>query len=500
MGVSGKWFKALVGLKKSEKPQSLDKEENGATASKSRHRRKHSVEFDADKIQEEFHNHNHNHNDGDANIRSIPDTSESPFDSLQVQDIAHNQQVMKEELAATRIQTAFRGFLGVGALEFSHVPMKLSQVSSSGNHTGELCFGIDNSGEVWGGFLSEKGGCLINLQKCVRWVWFGTARRALRALKGLVRLQALVRGHAVRKQAAITLRCMQALVRVQARVRARRVRLALESQTAQQKLQQQLANEARVREIEEGWCDSVGSVEQIQAKLLKRQEAAAKRERAIAYALAHQWQAGSRQQAVPSGFEPDKSSWGWNWLERWMAVRPWENRFLDINLRDGVMIREDETAAEVKNGSKSQLKTTAKKAIASDLQPTISSQKKGPSHSDGGSSSPSKSAGMLEAPNTLFSKPKPKPVLEDLIEEANSKPAMATRSHSNPKERTTQLDKQAKKRLSLPNSGGGAGTQAARNSRNAARGTSSSQKPIRDRSKLNGKGDSNTTKSVAQAV
>lgn len=40
--------------------------------------------------------------------------------------------------------------------------------------------------------------------------------------------------------------------------------------------------------VQEGWCDGVGSVEEIQAKLLKRQEAAAKRERAMAYALAHQ--------------------------------------------------------------------------------------------------------------------------------------------------------------------------------------------------------------------
>ncbi|KAK8707472.1 hypothetical protein V6N13_058532 [Hibiscus sabdariffa] len=430
MGVSGKWIKALVGLKKTEKSQSSEKGENRAASSKFRHRRKHSVEFDTDKLQEEL-----DQNDvpvaGDANTHATADAAGSPSGSLQVCDAAVNEFAM-EEWAATRIQTAFRGFL---------------------------------------------------------------ARRALRALKGLVRLQALVRGHAVRKQAAMTLRCMQALVRVQARVRARRVRLALESETTQQKLQQQLANEARVKEIEEGWCDSIGSVEEIQAKLLKRQEAAAKRERAMAYALAHQWQAGSRQQSMPAGFEPDKSSWGWNWLERWMAVRPWENRFLDINLRDGVMICKD-GYAEGNNGTNSQIKPGIKKPAASNLHTNLSSLRTGPSHSGGSDSPPGKSENVLEAVNALSSKPKSKPVLEDLVEEAGTRPVVTSRSRSNPKERSTKSDKQPKKRLSLPNSGGGNGTETSKPSRTAAKATPGSHKPIKDRSKANGQGDLNPAKEL----
>ncbi|KAJ0672762.1 hypothetical protein HanOQP8_Chr13g0500861 [Helianthus annuus] len=160
-----------------------------------------------------------------------------------------------------------------------------------------------------------------------------------------------------------------------------------------------------------------------------------------------QWQAGSKQQVTHSGFEPDKSNWGWNWLERWMAVRPWENRFLDVNTKDEIKIQETNGSAkeEQEHGIKNQLKSTGKKVIASNLHSDLANEKVAQSQSDGFDSPPIKSTTIQEVPALLSvkSKPKPKPV----------KDSVQSRSHSNPKERSTSLGNQGKKRLSLPSNG-----------------------------------------------
>ncbi|KAL5985780.1 hypothetical protein ACLOJK_027767 [Asimina triloba] len=155
------------------------------------------------------------------------------------------------------------------------------------------------------------------------------ARRALRALRGLVRLKSLIEGHAVKRQATTTLRCMQTLAKVQSQIRSRRIRMLEESQALQWQLLQKREKELEKLRASLGdeWDDSIQSKEQVEASLLSKHEAAIRRERALAYAFSHQqpWKNSSRS-VNPMFMDPNNPHWGWSWLERWMAARPWESR------------------------------------------------------------------------------------------------------------------------------------------------------------------------------
>ncbi|XP_012486013.1 protein IQ-DOMAIN 2 [Gossypium raimondii] len=153
------------------------------------------------------------------------------------------------------------------------------------------------------------------------------ARRALHALKGLVRLKSLMEGPVVKRQAASTLRCMQTLSRLQCQVRIRRTRMTEENQALQRQLLQKHAKEIVNLQMGEDWDYSLQSKEQIEASLLSKHEAAMRRERAMAYSFTHQqtWKNASRSMN-PLFMDPNNPSWGWSWLERWMAAQPQEGR------------------------------------------------------------------------------------------------------------------------------------------------------------------------------
>ncbi|KAJ7975105.1 Protein IQ-DOMAIN 1 [Quillaja saponaria] len=182
------------------------------------------------------------------------------------------------------------------------------------------------------------------------------ARRALRALRGLVRLKTLIQGQSVKRQAATTLRCMQTLARVQSQIRARRIRMSEENQALKRQLQQKHEKELeKLRaSIGEEWDDSPQSKDQIEAKLLNRQEAAIRRERALAYAFSHQqtWKNSSKP-ANPTFMDPNNPHWGWSWLERWMAARPWESQRTVIDNNDRASMNSTTSRSTVKEIAKS---------------------------------------------------------------------------------------------------------------------------------------------------
>ncbi|XP_071703683.1 protein IQ-DOMAIN 17-like [Rutidosis leptorrhynchoides] len=158
------------------------------------------------------------------------------------------------------------------------------------------------------------------------------ARRALRALRGIVMLQAVIRGQNVRKRATITLKCMQALVRVQSRLHDQRSRLShdggrksmfsenttiWESQYLQDIKQRKSTVSRDGSCIQDDWSDRPHTLEQLDAILQDRK-------------------LFNRNPSTMDEKELEETA---SWLDKWIEAKQWEhqrNSRVSFDRRDSI--------------------------------------------------------------------------------------------------------------------------------------------------------------------
>ncbi|KAH7544061.1 hypothetical protein ACOSP7_030866 [Xanthoceras sorbifolium] len=152
------------------------------------------------------------------------------------------------------------------------------------------------------------------------------ARKSLRRIKDTRRFNVLIQEHNVQKQTSAALSCIHSWSNIQAQIRIRRLCMVTEGRIKQKKLENQLKLEAKLHDVEVEWHNGSETMEEILYRIQQREEAAVKRERAMAYAFSHQWRANSSQYLGQAYYSICKENWGWSWMERWIAARPWEVR------------------------------------------------------------------------------------------------------------------------------------------------------------------------------
>ncbi|XP_042029490.1 protein IQ-DOMAIN 5-like [Salvia splendens] len=179
---------------------------------------------------------------------------------------------------------------------------------------------LDNQGSV---VLSREYVAARKIQTAYR---AHVARRSLCRMRGNVRLQKLVQCDSVKNQAHTTLGRLHSWTKTQAQIRSRRANMVMEGQLRQKKLENQLKLEAKLHDFEVEWSGGSETVTEALARIHHREEAALRRERALAYAFTRQWRANTMPSFGPSNKELSKADWGWSWMERWIAARPWESR------------------------------------------------------------------------------------------------------------------------------------------------------------------------------
>uniref|UniRef100_A0A0D3B6K0 non-specific serine/threonine protein kinase n=1 Tax=Brassica oleracea var. oleracea TaxID=109376 RepID=A0A0D3B6K0_BRAOL len=145
--------------------------------------------------------------------------------------------------------------------------------------------------------------------------WEAKARRSFRALKGLARLQGVVKGYNVKRQTVNAMKYMQQVVRVQSQIQSRRIK-TLENQAQVEKDE---AKWAAFKAGNENWDDSVLTKEERDARSQRKIDAIIKRERYMAYAYSHKLWKNSPKSAQDVQHSGGLSLW-WNWGDRQLPL------------------------------------------------------------------------------------------------------------------------------------------------------------------------------------
>ncbi|KAG2626952.1 hypothetical protein PVAP13_3KG485209 [Panicum virgatum] len=155
------------------------------------------------------------------------------------------------------------------------------------------------------------------------------ARRAHQE-RGMARLMSLVEGFTIKRQTEEALYCMQTMTRIQTQIYSRRLKTeedkkALKSQI---KVKQSLDKIKKIGDGWDHSLQSKEQMEAVlvmkQEAASRRQRALSY---AFSYQWRNRKPPSTRAAPAPMFMDPGNPNWGWTWTERWMAAtRPWENQ------------------------------------------------------------------------------------------------------------------------------------------------------------------------------
>ncbi|KAJ7957845.1 Protein IQ-DOMAIN 32 [Quillaja saponaria] len=155
--------------------------------------------------------------------------------------------------------------------------------------------------------VNSKESVVIVIQASIRGFM---AQRELLKLKNLVKLQAAVRGHLVRRHAVGTLRCVQAIVKMQTLVRARHAK-SVEGSYPKKNLGQKHGEKRESSPTTSDHGDRINKSNVTNTSI----------EKLLSNKFARQLlESTPKSKSIHVKCDPSKADSAWKWLERWMAV------------------------------------------------------------------------------------------------------------------------------------------------------------------------------------